>query len=499
MRSIRLAAPALALVGLVASAQTPEPPSFPTQAEMVTVDVVVTDESGAPLRGLKKEDFVIQEDGQAQPLALFEAIEGPSVLPAGASWGSVSNNLASGPVRPLIVIVFDEPHLTTANVELARNELRKLPTQHEMGNADVVLSSSTGGSWQLRMPEDAEDYQAVLSRFRGLRPNLPPGRMTDFEAFQIAARRNEMVVTQVFRRYSDLRLITDNTIVVEKGPKLPQNDTSAARPSMGEGQIRVEAEERLQGVRKRQAATVAGLTRLLEGLDVRKGRKAVMLVTEGFLQEGALPEYRQVSEAARRARASVNIVDPRDAGRLFEDQADTASSIEITDRIGLMARNMKAAEGADALASATGGIILRNLPGLPAALHSIATELRTYYLLGFEPRTAKDGRFHKLSVETSRKDARISARPATTRRSADTPPGDPVARAGRGRTPARRARAAPASRDTRSAPPRRARRACAWSRSWTARRSRTDARWRRWTRCSSSRCARSPRPSSGRP
>jgi hypothetical protein len=251
--------------------------------------------------------------------------------------------------------------------------------------------------------------------------------MTDFEAFQIAGRRNEMVVTQVYRRYTDLRLLTDNTIVVEKGPKLPQNDTSAGRPSMGEGQVRTEAEERWSAVRKRRAATVAGLTHLLEGLDVRKGRKAVMLVTEGFLQEGALPEYRQVSEAARRARTSVNIVDPRDAGRLFDDQADTSSSVEITDRIGLMARGMKAAEGADALASATGGIILRNLPGLPAALHSMGTELRTYYLLGFEPKAARDGRFHKLTVDTSRKDARISARPGYYAQGATgTPPVAPV-------------------------------------------------------------------------
>ena len=116
-----------------ASAQTPEPPTFPTQAEMVTVDVVVTDDNGVPLRGLKKEDFVIQDEGQAQPLVLFEAIESPTAPSRAASWGSVSDNLPSGGVRPLIVIVFDEPHLTPANVELARDELRKLPTQREMG------------------------------------------------------------------------------------------------------------------------------------------------------------------------------------------------------------------------------------------------------------------------------------------------------------------------------------------------------------------------------
>src|SRR5262247_208097 len=139
MRCIRLAAPALALVCLVASAQTPEPPTFPTQAEMVTVDVVVTDDNGVPLRGLKKEDFVIQDEGQAQPLVLFEAVESPAARPRATSWGSGSDNLA-GATRPLIVVVFDEPHLTTANVELARDQLRTLPSQREMGAADVVLS-----------------------------------------------------------------------------------------------------------------------------------------------------------------------------------------------------------------------------------------------------------------------------------------------------------------------------------------------------------------------
>src|ERR1043165_7627213 len=110
---------------------------------------------------------------------------------------------------------------------------------------------------------------------------------------------------------------------------------------MGRSAILVEAEERWAAIRKSQVATVAGLTRLLQGLEPRRGRKAVLLVTEGFLQDGQLPEHRQMSEAARRARAAVNIIDPRDAGRLFGDDAGTGLSVEITDRVDLMAREMK--------------------------------------------------------------------------------------------------------------------------------------------------------------
>src|SRR5262245_8533792 len=54
------------------------PPTFPTQLEQVTVDVVVTDAKGAPIQGLKAEDLRVLEDGVPQSIVSFEAFVAPS-------------------------------------------------------------------------------------------------------------------------------------------------------------------------------------------------------------------------------------------------------------------------------------------------------------------------------------------------------------------------------------------------------------------------------------
>src|SRR5512145_2204204 len=90
----------------VLGAQEPQPaaPVFPSAAEVVTIDVVVTDEKGAPVAGLGRDDFVIREDGQPQGLTLFEAIArsiepSPSVEVARAA---ISDNRMPERDRPLL-------------------------------------------------------------------------------------------------------------------------------------------------------------------------------------------------------------------------------------------------------------------------------------------------------------------------------------------------------------------------------------------------------------
>ena len=53
------------------------PPTFPAQVEQVIVDMVVTDKKGNPIRGLKREDITINEDGVAQQIVSFEAVQVP--------------------------------------------------------------------------------------------------------------------------------------------------------------------------------------------------------------------------------------------------------------------------------------------------------------------------------------------------------------------------------------------------------------------------------------
>ena len=75
-------------------AQTPR---FSAEAEVVTVDVVVLDESGDPIEGLRPEDFTVTDEGRVRPLSRFEAVTLPDAPePEDHEVRFVSTNASAG-------------------------------------------------------------------------------------------------------------------------------------------------------------------------------------------------------------------------------------------------------------------------------------------------------------------------------------------------------------------------------------------------------------------
>ena len=82
IRSIR---PALAGLGVVAAVavtggQAPQNPRFQGGIELVNVSVTVTDARGRFVRGLTRDDFIVREDGVAQPVSHFSSERVPVSL-----------------------------------------------------------------------------------------------------------------------------------------------------------------------------------------------------------------------------------------------------------------------------------------------------------------------------------------------------------------------------------------------------------------------------------
>jgi VWFA-related protein len=411
-----LAVLALSGPSLFAQQAPPSPPVFTSQTELVVVDVVVTDGKGVPVRGLTREDFVVKEDGVAQEIATFEAVDKPAIAspPApgeAATTTALASNSGSGVERATLIVVFDEQHLSPISTEEVRRRLEAVWTG--LGAANVLLvSTSGGGNWLGRLPEDAKGLQAALLRFKGGRPMEAQGRMTDYESFLIAARRDDRVLAEVYRRYINNGFIPDPTIAPEdKMPVGQQSEMQKQMPPAARGMVLNEAEEKWTTARRRQATTLASLQRLLNGLAGTPGRKAVVLVSEGFVHDPAVLEHRALVEAARAARAAVHVIDPRTPLALGHD-AEQGDLLEARDTVNVAARRPRESEGSDAIALATGGRIVRTLGGLDKNFARIGGELRTYYLIGYAPLASRaDGQYHKLKVELKRDGLTLEARP----------------------------------------------------------------------------------------
>jgi VWFA-related protein len=104
---------------------------FTVQTELVLIPTVVTDRSGKHVSGLKKEDFLVQEDGAQQKIATFEEITSSANRSKRADMPGEFSNAASGEgsARRVTLIVLDLINTNFADQASARQELVKYLTQ----------------------------------------------------------------------------------------------------------------------------------------------------------------------------------------------------------------------------------------------------------------------------------------------------------------------------------------------------------------------------------
>src|SRR5258707_5212293 len=138
-------------------------------------------------------------------------------------------------------------------------------------------------------------------------------------------------------------------------------------PGMIDLYVESRANEAYLRLKSRMGVTFDALERALKPLRASRDRKAVLLVSEGFVMDNTQEGFNHVEEAARRANAALYFVDTR---RL--EGLSSAYSVEF--RASLDERNLMSAiadvsqegEGAAGLAIDTGGLARRNADDLTA-------------------------------------------------------------------------------------------------------------------------------------
>ena len=386
---------------------TPVAPSiqFPSAVELVTVDAVVTDKKNVPIEKLTRESFRVFEDGKPQEIASFEAVVLPPAPPSAPRKArSISTNQgAETRTGRTFTIVFDDIHLHPFQANRAKAAIDQfLKNGTRDGDRVTLLASGGGAWWSTRMPEGYLELTALLKRLDGRDiPDTGQDRVTEWEAMRIHIYRDKQVEERVTRRFE--------TYGVNPGMR---DQSQSGAMFDGDPLVQGRATEVYYQATAKNKITLNAVERALSSLAGSKGRKSLILVSQGFIFDPNLDEFKNVVQASRRGNAAIYFVDTMGLGGMpLQMTAEFGPAIAGQDIGAAFAENLERSEGAESIAADSGGFTVKNSNDLVKGLQRIADETRVYYLIGYNPtNTAKDGKFRKIELKVAAKDVRVRAR-----------------------------------------------------------------------------------------
>ena len=344
-------------------------PAFAAQTEIITVDAVVLDEEGRPVRGLSQADFSVWEDGKPQEVVAFEARDleasRPTDTRAAVGLPDSDERAADTPGRT-VAFIFDDTGLD-ARCVAAIEGIRKWVREAADPRDELTLVTTSG----------AVSVQGTIGSGRG-------AILRELE--RIRCRRPQRA------------FFTSPGFATSTGPSEHFWTEWEAYQAVAKGQGDAVAQMVVGWWRDRARVIVSAIETFSREQGERRGRKSAFVFTQGFIRDEDLKLADQAIDTAQRANVALYFVDPRGliAGGVFPD-----SVFEATHQIDLA--------GADEMARETGGATLRS-NDLEGSLRRAVDESAAYYLLGYAPARAADGTWRKVQVRVSRKDAKVRAR-----------------------------------------------------------------------------------------
>jgi VWFA-related protein len=383
------------------SAEQEAPPTFTGRVEQVIVDLVVTDKNGDPVSGITVDDLVVQEDEVPQAVISFEAVDVP------AESADLAQLAEEPPAPPRIssnaeaklgrgrtfVVIFDDMNLTPFRARDAKAAVASF-LHNGVREGDYVNLIATSGSswWTARMVAGRDQLIDTLKRLDGRRiPDLTMERLTDWEAMRIYVYNDPQVVSQVLRRFEKFGVLA----LAQAAPNEPLSGTVA------DPFVSARATEVYFEARTRNTAALEALERALNGLASARGRKSVILVSEGFIYDPNLQGFKRVNAAARRANAAIYFLNARGLqGMPVEFSAAFGSAMPSQDAGYAFASADFVDDGSEVIASDSGGFTVKNTNDLSRGIQRIAKETQQYYLLGYiSSNPTRDGAFREIEVK----------------------------------------------------------------------------------------------------
>lgn len=379
------------------------------KTRLITVDVVATDSHGEPIRGLKKEDFqIFEEHNREQQIVRFEFVDRAANAAANGSAQAAtspartlfSNELASDKTIAPTVLLLDALNTDTVNQSQVRPHMLALLKTLPLGTPIAVFSLGHTLHVIQNFSTDPKILRAAVDR--ALRPMAQEQNPQDDpnSASNFALDQNGGTETSQIQGLEDFE------------------------SQMYEAQMAIRVDE-----------TTDAMVQVAKYLGGYSGRKNLIWFSEAFpswLAPSAdfgtdafigsasySDKIRKASEALTDAQVSVY---PVDATGLAPAQLYSAAQNPHINQqnpgAGFAAQlnrqngqHLDSQATMDAVAEETGGKTCKNTNDLSGCVQSAINDGATFYELAYYPEgIAWDGLFHKITVKTTQRGARLSYR-----------------------------------------------------------------------------------------
>lgn len=381
----------------VALAQSERPaPRFEARTELIQIDVIVTGKNGERVLDLRREDFVLLEDGKPQVVTHFarRAVRG-----IGGSTLAMDRRAATGAEEPLpeldvggrlLVVAVDTQSLEPSTFLTTKQKLLGF-VDEQIGQDDRVALVTTSGLMVQPFTTDREQLRQAVQRVRAADMKASP-----------FAERPEMTTYQ-----ADLILRNDQGARQEYVRRLRFEDPDLPGP-MVEAITNTRARRIVAEAARTARNTLGVLEGLLRPLAEIPGRKTLVLLSNGFFtREDENSMLQAVTSAAARAGVVIYSLDTRGLATK-SSPAGPVGDASVGGRPGIMTgatfdyswlgfeadRN-----GLNVLARDTGGLPIFNAD-VVVGLRKVLADSQTGYVLGYEPASRPgDERYHKIEVK----------------------------------------------------------------------------------------------------
>jgi VWFA-related protein len=379
---------------------------FRSHLNVISVDVIVRDKSGAVVRGLTSSDFEIREDGRAQQVSSFSfeeisdktvpALQSADLLagveaklaedtqrtttpgvakktPPDTAPAVMTSDMLAG--RRLITLVFDISSMQPEDVQRAVDAARKY-VDEKMSPADLVAVATVGSTLSVLTDFTADRVKVAAAL----------GTLAYTEGTATAAPAASTAATDEAEAAA-----TDDTAVVD-----------AAELDMFNNDVRLRA-----------------LKTLAEALSPIEQKKAILYFSAGMQRSGQdnQVELRSAINSAVRANVAIYPIDTRGLQAIVPGgdarQASGRGQALFSGR-GVQQQFEQLASSQDtltSLAADTGGRAFTDTNDFGEAFARVQRDMSAYYLLGYSStNAAKDGRFRRIEVRVKRNGLRVEAR-----------------------------------------------------------------------------------------